>query len=224
MEKRDILSDGEIFDMRQLSEYSIRYCRRNESMELICYRDCLLAYPIHTHADHVTYGYVTDGCVRVMERGGEHMYHAGDAFCIPSDTPHSLAPGNGRPYSMLVLCVRIAEAADEENMDADYAYQLKHAILQMPEAAVSIEAMARSVCVSPYHMIRGFKRVCGLTPHQFQMQCRIRKAQKLLEEGESVIQTAYETGFCDQSHLDRCFRKLIGLAPSEYKRAAQPYP
>lgn len=220
MEKRDILSDGEVFAMRQQVEQSIRYCRRNESIEVICYRDSLLAYPLHTHAVHVTFGYVTDGCVRIMERDGEHLYHAGDTFCIPPDTPHSLAPGNGRPYSMIVLCVRIAEAAAAENTDADYAYQLKRAILQMPEAAVSIEAMARRVCVSPYHMIRVFKNTCGLTPHQFQMQCRIRKAQKLLEEGKSVIQAAYEAGFCDQSHLDRCFRKMVRLTPSAYKQMA----
>ena len=73
--------------------------------------------------------------------------------------------------------------------------------------------------MSPYHMIRQFKSFCGLTPHQFQIQCRVRKAQKILEEGKSVTEAAYAAGFCDQSHFDRCFQRIVRLTPSEYRQA-----
>lgn len=96
--------------------------------------------------------------------------------------------------------------------------RLKQLILQSPENAFSIQDMAHHIGISPYHMIRQFKAVCGLTPHRFQIQCRVRKAQRLLEQGESVIEAAYATGFCDQSHFDRCFQKIVRLTPREYKR------
>lgn len=96
--------------------------------------------------------------------------------------------------------------------------RLKQLILEAPENAFSIKEMAYHIGISPYHMIRQFKAVCGLTPHQFQIQCRVRKAQKLLERGESVIEAAYATGFCDQSHFDRCFQKIVRLTPREYQR------
>lgn len=95
--------------------------------------------------------------------------------------------------------------------------RLKHLILASPENAFSIEDMAHHIGISPYHMIRQFKAACGLTPHQFQIQCRVRKAQKLLEQGESVTEVAYAVGFCDQSHFDRCFQKIVRLTPREYK-------
>ena len=73
--------------------------------------------------------------------------------------------------------------------------------------------------VSPYHMIRKFKKAFGLTPHQFQIQCKVRKAQKLLETTKSIPEVAYEAGFCDQSHLDRCFQKIVGMTPRQYQDA-----
>ena len=87
-----------------------------------------------------------------------------------------------------------------------------------PEKVFTVEQMAARICVSPYHMIRQFRAVCGLTPHQFQIQCRVRKAQRLLGEGRSVTETAYAAGFCDQSHFDRCFGKIVRLTPKEYQK------
>lgn len=107
---------------------------------------------------------------------------------------------------------------DGTEMAAAGVKRLQQLILESPENDFSIEDMARHIGFSPYHMIRQFKAVCGLTPHQFQIQCRVRKAQKLLEQGESVIEAAYAAGFCDQSHFDRCFQKIVRLTPREYKR------
>ena len=82
--------------------------------------------------------------------------------------------------------------------------------------------MSRDANLSPFHLIRKFKKMYGLTPHQFQIQRKVRRAQKLLEEDKSVCEAAYDAGFCDQSHLDRCFQKIVGLTPKEYQNAARP--
>ena len=120
-------------------------------------------------------------------------------------------------YSMVCVCVPADELEERNSMEAYDIKRLKKLILDTPENALFIKDMAESLCVSPYHMIRQFKTACGLTPHQFQIQCRIRKGQKLLEEGKSVTEAAYATGFCDQSHFDRCFQKIVRLTPNEYK-------
>lgn len=85
-----------------------------------------------------------------------------------------------------------------------------------PEQENDIEYYAQKSYVSKYHFIRKFKEIAGLTPHKFQIQSRIRKAQHLLLMGESVADTAMLTGFFDQSHFDKYFRKIVGMSPTEY--------
>ena len=64
-----------------------------------------------------------------------------------------------------------------------------------PECKISIEEMARNAFTSKYHFIRSFKAEVGLTPHQFQLQNRIRKAQRLIHNTETITEVALTTGF-----------------------------
>ncbi len=216
-----------------MMKHNITYDCQNNAMECIYYKDFTKSYPMHTHADHIMLGYVTDGEVCVICDGREALYHAGESFCIMPDVLHALEPVNGTAYSMVSICIPSDKAGDafipasneqRQACIADkscYSKRLKRIIQDAPEHTFSIEKMAQTIGVSPYHMIRQFKSVCGLTPHQFQIQCRVRKAQRLLEAGSSVTEAAYATGFCDQSHFDRCFRKIVRLTPSEYKQAVK---
>ncbi len=155
--------------------------------------------------------------------GRERSYHAGEFYYILPDIPHAVERVNDTAYSMISACIPADQAPVEAGKEISYEKKLKQMILEAPENRFLIEDMAERVGVSPYHMIRQFKSVCGLTPHQFQIQCRVRKAQTLLEEGKSVTEAAYVTGFCDQSHFDRCFHKIVRMTPSEYKKAAKRY-
>ena len=85
-----------------------------------------------------------------------------------------------------------------------------------PEEKISIDEMAQFAFVSKYHFIRNFKQEVGLTPHQFQLQNRIRKAQRLLHQTDKITEVALDTGFCDQSHFIRQFEKIVRLTPSKY--------
>lgn len=94
-----------------------------------------------------------------------------------------------------------------------------------PEQRLTIDDMSRVAFLSKYHLIRAFRQEVGLTPHQFQIQNRIRKAQRLLQGSANSTEAALAAGFCDQSHFIRHFQRLVGLTPSEYKRAwAHPCP
>lgn len=87
-----------------------------------------------------------------------------------------------------------------------------------PEKELSIEEMAQRALMSKYHFIRCFKKRVGLTPHQFQIQNRVRKAQHLLGKEENTTEVALTTGFYDQSHFIRCFEKIVGLTPTDYQK------
>lgn len=196
---------------------TITYNRKNKNIEYIYYQNATSSYPTHTHAVHHTFGIISDGAVCIILNGEKETYRAGQYFYIPPDTPHAIETVEDEMYSMVCVCVPADELEERNSMEAYDIKRLKKLILDTPENALFIKDMAESLCVSPYHMIRQFKTICGLTPHQFQIQCRIRKGQKLLEEGKSVTEAAYATGFCDQSHFDRCFRRIVRLTPSEYR-------
>lgn len=93
-----------------------------------------------------------------------------------------------------------------------------------PERPFSLEDMAELACMSKYHLVRAFRREAGLTPHRFQLQNRVRKGQRLLAGPATVAEAAAAAGFCDQSHFDRQFKRLVGLTPAAYKRSCTAFP
>lgn len=89
-------------------------------------------------------------------------------------------------------------------------------IIDFPEKSITLNRMSQECYISKYHLIRKFKNSIGLTPHQFHIQSRIRKAQHLLREGASVVEASLKMGFYDQSHFDKYFQKIVGISPKEY--------
>lgn len=98
---------------------------------------------------------------------------------------------------------------------------LKKHLESCPENKLSVEEMAQTAFVSKYHFIRSFKAEVGLTPHQFQLQNRIRKAQRLMHTVGTITEVALATGFCDQSHFIKQFEKQVGLPPLTYKLSSK---
>lgn len=116
-------------------------------------------------------------------------------------------------HSLLLFCQMLPMQRETE-ID-----NLREQLELYPEIPCRIEDMAALTFTSKYNLIRSFKQEVGLTPHQFQIQNRVRKAQKLLNSSASVAEVALATGFFDQSHFIRCFEKIVGVTPTEYKRA-----
>jgi AraC family transcriptional regulator len=85
---------------------------------------------------------------------------------------------------------------------------------------VKLEDMATAVHLSPFHLARQFKRVTGLTPHQYLVQVRVNAARSLLTAGSgqrSLAEVASAVGFADQSHLTRQFKRHFGVTPSRLR-------
>ena len=84
------------------------------------------------------------------------------------------------------------------------------------EQNVSIHSLAGLAGLSPYYLVRAFHRHVGIPPHKYQTGVRINRARKLLTSGAAISEVAYRTGFCDQSHLNRCFKRTLGVTPGKY--------
>jgi AraC-like DNA-binding protein len=91
-----------------------------------------------------------------------------------------------------------------------------------PEQNVSVHSLAGIAGLSPYYLVRAFHKDVGIPPHQYQKNVRVLKARKLLASGAPISEVAYLAGFCDQSHLNRCFKTTLGVTPGKYPiRSAQ---
>lgn len=99
--------------------------------------------------------------------------------------------------------------------------QLKAQLELYPERKFCIDEMAQYAFMSKFHFIRSFKSTVGLTPHQFQLQNRIRKAQRSMRNAKSLTEVALTAGFCDQSHFIKQFEKIVGLSPLSYKSSCK---
>ncbi|HEV2707484.1 MAG TPA: AraC family transcriptional regulator [Pyrinomonadaceae bacterium] len=83
---------------------------------------------------------------------------------------------------------------------------------------VSLRQLAALSHISPFHLLRTFHEVVGLPPFEYQTQLRISQAKRLLRDGWSIADVAAETGFTDQSHLSRHFKRIVGVTPGKYVR------
>ena len=79
--------------------------------------------------------------------------------------------------------------------------------------------LLREVRISPYHFIRQFEAVFGVTPHQFRIQARLDLAKELLARGEhSVTDVCMEVGFSSLGSFSTLFTRRVGETPSTYRR------
>jgi AraC-like DNA-binding protein len=83
---------------------------------------------------------------------------------------------------------------------------------------ISINELADRINCTPFHLIRFFKKESGLTPYAYLLRLRLEKSRKLISKGYTLVDTALEAGFADQSHLTRHFKTLFGITPGEFKR------
>jgi AraC-like DNA-binding protein len=87
---------------------------------------------------------------------------------------------------------------------------------------LALEDVAREVGISPFHFLRVFSRSLGLTPHQHLVRCRLRRAARLLAEGErSVTEVALDVGFGDLSNFIRTFHRAAGVSPRRFRRSVR---
>lgn len=84
---------------------------------------------------------------------------------------------------------------------------------------MSLADLASAAGLSRYHLVRVFTRELGFSPMQYVQRSRIERAKVLIRAGDlSLAEIAYATGFSDQSHFTRRFKRHVGCTPSAYAR------
>ena len=79
---------------------------------------------------------------------------------------------------------------------------------------IDLEHAARQAGLSPFHFLRLFSAVLGVTPHQYLVRSRLRHAARLLADDDSAVtDIAYDVGFDDLSNFVRTFHRAAGVSP-----------
>jgi AraC family transcriptional regulator len=84
---------------------------------------------------------------------------------------------------------------------------------------LTLSELAEAVGLSSHHFRHLFKQSTGLAPHQYLLQCRVERARQLLlqRSNMTVAEIAAAVGFCDQSHLARHMKRLLGVTPKNIR-------
>ncbi|WP_420311117.1 AraC family transcriptional regulator [Streptomyces sp. YS-B37] len=98
------------------------------------------------------------------------------------------------------------------------ARDLRELLDERVTEGIALDEAARLVHAHPAHLVRAFSGAYGIAPHQYLMSRRVDHARRLLLGGRPPGEVATATGFYDQSHLTRHFRKLVGVTPGRYSR------
>jgi AraC-like DNA-binding protein len=85
--------------------------------------------------------------------------------------------------------------------------------------SVTLAELAREAELRTFHLIRVFRAAFGLPPYKYLEQVRIRQARRLIRHGYPLTHVVHATGFSDQSHLTRYFKRIVGVTPGRYARA-----
>jgi AraC-like DNA-binding protein len=93
--------------------------------------------------------------------------------------------------------------------------ELLHERLADPPSLAELAAMTG---LSQFALLRAFRAETGLPPHAYVNHLRVRAARTLLDHGVAPAEVAMTTGFADQAHLTRHFKRVVGVPPGAYQR------
>lgn len=129
------------------------------------------------------------------------LFAAGCARVIAANRPRSVSAG-ARDRRRMVEAALWLDAQAQEQID--------------------LETAAHAAGLSPYHFLRLFAAVLGVTPHQYLVRARLRRAARLLAEGDcSITDIAFDVGFTDLSNFIRTFHRAAGVSPRKFRQAAK---
>ena len=186
---------------------------RNEALEQVREenrRDLGAELEAHPAVDDLTLRHLTEVLLREKRDGFPNglFFLDGIATAVASHLVrrYSIAPLVEKTYkggmapSALRRCVEYIEA----RLDGD----------------LRLDELAQVVGLSASHFVRSFRRSTGKTPYQFLLHRRVARAQMAMRDRRAPLAVvALVSGFADQHHLARVFRRITGVTPSTYRRS-----
>ncbi|NUB23900.1 helix-turn-helix domain-containing protein [Azospirillum brasilense] len=210
-------------------------------VELGTVRGLDVALPVHFHReDQLTF--VLAGRRRFVIAGDLCEAGPGEGVHIPAGTPHRSLSGvdevvcvnlytppglYAAPEAIAALArhwrrtgglgwADLTRIADEHRQSFGTGLEPASAFTGC-DAWDSVGEEARRAGMSREGYTRRFRKHHGVPPQAFALQERLNEARLLLRAGEPIAAVAADTGFTDQSHLGRCFRRAFGVTPGRYR-------
>lgn len=82
---------------------------------------------------------------------------------------------------------------------------------------LSLSQLSTVAGLTPSHFVRAFSQHYGMTPHAYLLDRRIRHARTLLKQGQPLAEVALASGFADQAHFQRQFKRRVAATPGQYR-------
>lgn len=112
--------------------------------------------------------------------------------------------------------LRPRRPAGPRRRDPVLARRLRELLDERVVEGLGLDEAAGLVQAHPAHLVRAFSSAYGIAPHQYLTARRVDLARRLLLDGRPPGDVAAASGFYDQAHLTRHFRKLVGVTPGRY--------
>jgi AraC-like DNA-binding protein len=139
--------------------------------------------------------------------------------CCNPEPLHDLY-GDGLIVSLLIDVLQLRRAIPRKRSKLA-AWQLRRAVDYIEAnclRSIRLEELAALTNLSQSHFSHAFKASTGIPPHQWQTKARLERAKQLIARDTPLTNVAVETGFSDQAHFTRVFRKNIGTTPASWKK------
>lgn len=124
---------------------------------------------------------------------------------------------------LTVLLARHADApgAASPTLRPRALRQVREMLHSQLNSNIKLDDLAAVAGCSKGHLLRSFRQAYGVPPHHYRTLLRLARAKSMLAAGRSVAETAAELGYCDQSQLNRHFRREFGMSAGGYARSVR---
>lgn len=96
-------------------------------------------------------------------------------------------------------------------------YRAEQYIRESGNQQIDLDSIARECCLSKFFLVRAFKEVFGITPHQLHIQTKIEASKSLLKRGRPVSEVAEILNYPSVQSFSRQFKQHTGSSPVHYK-------
>jgi AraC family transcriptional regulator len=121
-----------------------------------------------------------------------------------------------------ILCGRPRGVGKVRACDRNRAVEAALWIDANAHEPIDLESAASEFGLSSFHFLRLFAKVLGVTPHQYLIRSRLRRAARLLaDDTRSITEIAFDVGFGDLSNFVRTFHRVATVSPRDFRRAAR---